>query len=192
MRPARTAPITGAVQERLESNVAGRILLSILIVVILAGVVVWNLPGSDLGRRSQYRLKPLVNAAGLDQTWAVFAPDPPRQELELEARIAYVDGTERIWRVPTGDPVVGAYRDYRWLKWAEWMTGGTQVQLMKPAALWIVREERRAGRQPVAVTLVRQVFDLPIGRGRATPQPTELYVYRVTDDDAGASGVAPR
>jgi hypothetical protein len=179
------------VQERLESSVAGRILLSILIVVLLVAVVVWNLPDSDLGRRSQFRLKPVVNAAGLDQTWAVFAPDPPRQEFELEARIAYVDGTERVWRVPTGNPVLGAYRDYRWLKWAEWMTGGTQVQLMKPAAVWIAREERLAGRRPVSVTLLRQVSDLPIGREKGPPRATELYVYRVGDDDAGAPDVAP-
>ncbi|MDQ4133915.1 MAG: hypothetical protein M3179_12095 [Actinomycetota bacterium] len=179
-------------QERLESSVVGRVLLSILIVVVLAGVISWNLPGeSDLGRRSQYRLKPVVNAVGLDQTWAVFAPDPPRQEFELEARIAYADGTERVWRVPTGNPIVGAYRDYRWLKWAEWVTGGAHVLLMKPAAAWIARQERLAGRQPVSVTLVRQVFDLPIGRGRTSPRPTDLYVYRVSDGDAGAPDVAP-
>lgn len=176
------------VQERLESSVRGRVLLSILIVVILAGVVAWNLPESELTRRSQYRLKPMMNASGLDQTWAVFAPDPPRQELRLEARIAYDDGTQRTWRVPTWDPVIGGYRDYRWLKWAEWMTSGSRPLLWEPAAAWIARQEQRAGRRPVSVTLVRQVFDLPLG-GSPVPAPAqELYVYPVhpePDPDAG-------
>lgn len=173
------------VQERLESSVLGRVLLSIVILAVLTGVVVWNLPESDLAQRSQYRLKPLVNAAGLDQTWAVFAPDPPRQEYELEARVAYADGTERTWRVPTGNAVLGAYRDYRWLKWAEWVTGGSDVRIWQPAAAWIAREEQRAGRRPVSVTLIRQVTELPIGQGRPLPRPTELYVYPVGDGRAG-------
>jgi hypothetical protein len=180
------------VQERLESSLAGRVLISIFIVVVLAGVIAWNLPAeSDLGRRSQYRLKPVVNAAGLDQTWAVFAPDPPRQEIELEARIAYADGTERTWRVPTGNALLGAYRDYRWLKWAEWMTSGSRVLLLKPAAAWIARQERLAGRRPVSVTLVRQVSDLPIGGGRTPARPTDLYVHPVNDGDGEAPRVTP-
>ncbi len=177
------------VQERLESSVGGRVLISVFILVLLAGVVAWNLPESELSRRSQYRLKPLMNASGLDQTWAVFAPDPPRQELRLEARVAYDNGTTRTWRVPTWDPVIGGYRDYRWLKWAEWMTSGSRALLWELGAAWIARQERRAGRRPVSLTLVRQVFDLPVGGGRALPRTEELYVYAVAAD---AGSGAPR
>ena len=166
-------------QERLEASIVGRVLISVLVVVVLAAVLVLNLPESELGRRGRYRLKPVINATGLDQTWAVFAPDPPRQELELEARIAYADGTESTWRVPTGNPVLGAYRDYRWLKWAEWMTSGGHLALWTPAAAYIARHEQAAGRNPVSVTLLRQVFDLPLGSGRAPPHAVELYVYPV-------------
>ncbi len=168
-------------QERLESSVGGRMLISLFIGVVLLVVVVWNLPASDLGRRAQYRVGGIVNAMGLDQTWAVFAPDPPRQELNLEARIVYDDGTERSWRVPTGDPVLSPYRDYRWLKWAEWMANGSDVSLWAPAAAWIAREEENAGRHPVSVSLVRQSYDLPIGKGRGEPRPLEFYTYPVGD-----------
>ncbi|HEX2192769.1 MAG TPA: hypothetical protein VHH09_06205 [Acidimicrobiales bacterium] len=178
-------------QERLESSVAGRVLISIFVLVVLTAVAAWNLPESDLGRRSRYRVKPMVYATGLDQTWAVFAPDPPRQEYRFEARIAYDDGTQRTWRVPTGDPLVGGYRDYRWLKWAEWITGGSRVHLWKPAAAWIARQERRAGRRPVSVTLVRRVFELPIGTSRVAAPPVELYVYPVTGADGDEPAGAP-
>ena len=176
-------------QERLESSVGGRVVISILVVVLFAAVVAWNLPESELGRQGRFRLKPVVNAAGLDQTWAVFAPDPPRQEVELEARIAYADGTERRWRVPTGDPLVGAYRDYRWLKWAEWMTSGATVVLWEPAAAWIAREELDAGRRPLSVTLIRQMYDVTLGTDRASPRPVEFYVYPVPNAAPDMAGV---
>ncbi len=176
------------VQERVESSVAGRVLISLFIVVILAAVVVWNLPESELSRQGRYRLTPVISATGLDQTWAVFAPDPPRQEFELEALIAYADGTARTWHVPTGDPVVGGYRDYRWLKWAEWITGGSHVVLWKPAAAWIARQEQLAGRRPVSVTLVRRVFDLPLGGDRVPARPVDLYTLPV----GGTSGTGDR
>lgn len=169
----------------------GRVLISMFVVLVFAGVVAWNLPESELSRKSQFRLRPFVNAAGLDQTWAVFAPDPPRQELVLSARIVYADGTERRWAVPTGDPVVGGYRDYRWLKWAEWMTSGATVTLLEPGAAWIARRERAAGRRPVSVTLVREVRDLPLGARRGPAQPVELYKYPVPYPPAGAGVPAP-
>lgn len=174
------------VQARLESSIVGRVLISTLIVVIVGGVGAWNLPESQLSQRAQLRVRPFINATGLDQTWSVFAPDPPRKELELEARIVYDDGTERTWRVPSRDPVLGAYGDYRWLKWAEWMTTGASVTMWGPAAAWIARSEQRAGRRPVSVSLVRQAYDLPIGEGRTAPQPFEFYTYPVPDPTAGS------
>lgn len=185
--PGGAGPYNGAVQERLEASVRGRVLISMLVALVLGAIIASNLPESDLRGKTEFRVRPFVNAAGLDQSWAVFAPDPPRQELELEARIVYDDGTERTWRVPTGDPVLGAYRDYRWLKWAEWMTSasGFNIVLWKPAAAWIARQEQRAGRRPVSVSLVRQVFDLPIGTGRVKSRSVEFYSYPVTDQPVG-------
>lgn len=170
-------------QQRLEASRTGRILLSLAVVVVVAGVAVWNLPpSSELARRAQPKLHGVVYAAGLDQSWAVFAPDPPRQELVLEARIVYDDGTQRTWEVPTGGPLIGAYWDYRWLKWAEWMSGGSDARLWQPAAAFIAREEQDAGRRPVSVTLVRQVYQLPLGGPKGEPSPVNFYTYAVPAD----------
>jgi len=169
------------VQQRLEASIAGRILLSVFIVAIVAGVVVWNLPPTELSGRAHPAVRPYINALGLDQNWAVFAPDPPREEWNLEARVVYTDGTERLWTVPTGDPLIGAYWDYRWLKWAEIMVAGTAGFLWLPAATWIAREEQSAGRQPVTVALMRRVTPLPLGGGRGPTTSTEFFVHHVAD-----------
>ena len=60
--------------------------------------------------------RPFVEATGLDQNWGVFAPNPRRQGIELEARIVFADGTRAVWTHPKGDPVIHAYRTVRWRK----------------------------------------------------------------------------
>lgn len=166
-------------QQRLESTRAGKVVLSIAILVVLGGVLTWNLPPSELARTTQPVFQRFMYAAGLDQTWAVFAPDPPQSEVNLQARILYDDGMERTWEVPTGGDVLGAYWDYRWLKWGEIVSAGSDARLWLPAAQWITRQEQEAGRRPVTVILVRHSVPLPIGTPRGEPTTVDFYVHPV-------------
>ncbi len=167
------------VQERLESSRIGRVLISVGILVVLGAVFTWNLPPSELAIRTQPAFQRVTLASGLDQNWSVFAPDPPKSELDFEARIVYGDSTQRIWKVPTGDPFLGAYWDYRWLKWGEIVTAGIDARLWLPAAQWIARQEQDAGRRPVSVTLMRHIKPRSLA-GPAAPQSTvDFYTYPV-------------
>ncbi len=177
-------PYNKTVQQRLESSRIGRVLLSIGILVVLGAVFTWNLPPSELARKTQPVFQRFFVASGLDQNWSVFAPDPPTVEQNLQARILYDDGTERTWEVPTGDPILGAYWDYRWLKWGEIISAGTNAQQWLPTAAWIARQETDAGRRPVSVTLVRHLTPRPIGSGGGTPTSVDFYIHMV-DDGAG-------
>ena len=164
-------------QERLESSAAGRLLISVFLLVTVLALVFWNLPPSELKRQGLRPLAPYVRATGLDQNWGVFAPDPRRQTVELLANIQYADGTRRRWRPPTGNALFGAYWDYRWRKWMEWTINDQHTQLWDPAAQFILREERKAGRPAVQVQLVRRTADLsaPGYRPRQLPWRTETY-----------------
>jgi len=166
-------------QQRLESSRVGRVVISVGIVVILAGVLSWNLPPSELARRTQPPLQRVMFGTGLDQNWSVFAPDPPRAEVNFRARIAYDDGTERMWEVPRGGAVLGQYWDYRWLKWGEILSAGIDARLWLPAAQWIARQETGAGRRPVSVTLLRHIAPTSIGGPDVPPTSTDFYVYNV-------------
>lgn len=111
-RTATRVPRT--IQERIEAAPGGRILLSIFAVVVVAAVLISNLPASysgDLAKRRAGRA--LVNAQ-LYQGWNMFAPDPPTFNVRLVAVVRYTDGTRTTWSPPVYDRITGGYRDFRW------------------------------------------------------------------------------
>ena len=174
-------------QERLESTGVGQVLISAFLLLTVASLVFWNMPQSELKKEALTPLRPFVNATGLDQNWGVFAP-PPRQSVVLEARIAYEDGTPRSWFLPRGGPLVDAYWDYRWRKYAEWARNDNRRYLWEPTAAWIARHERAQGRRPVTVVLSRKVTELrPPGAGpsRERPRTFDYFVYPVAPAGEG-------
>lgn len=185
MAPWAVQPYNRTVQ-RFESTRVGRAIISIGILVTLGGVLTWNLPSSELARRTQPVFQRFMLSAGLDQNWSVFAPDPPQSDVRFEARIVYDDGTERTWQVPTGGALLGAYWDYRWLKWGEFISAGVDARLWLPAAQWIARQEQAAGRRPVSVTLFRHIVPLLIG-GLGEPTSEDFYVHEVSASEGPAA-----
>lgn len=185
----RRAPLT--LQERIERSEVGRGVLSTFLVVTLAAIVVINLPASPLRHSLLRPAQPYLNALALDQAWALFAPDPRRAVIDLDAIVRYEDGSTADWHFPRDGALIGTYRDYRWRKWAENaiadQNGGA---LWKPAALWAAAREQRAGHRVVSVTLLRHVAPLtpPGTLPRALPWQTQsMYVLRFVGNP-GAGG----
>ncbi|MEA2299391.1 MAG: hypothetical protein QOF77_2327 [Solirubrobacteraceae bacterium] len=147
-------------QERTESSEFGRGLISMFLIVTLGFIAATNLPSSPLRDKLMRSGQPYLNALGLDQSWAIFAPDPRRAVIDLRAVVRYDDGSTRTWRIPHDDPVIGTFRDYRWRKWLENVIADANPQLWRPAALWVAGQETRPGRRAVQVTLVRRVAPL--------------------------------
>jgi hypothetical protein len=175
-----------------ESSRGGRRLISALLIVLLLGILVNNLPRqSHLQERLSNLTEPYMNALGLDQYWGVFAPDPRRHSIEFEARIEYRDGSSEIWRPPDRDPVIGAYWDYRWRKYAEnAVLDQSNLTLWDPTAAWIAREHRE--RDPVRVLLFRRIAKLtPPGKDADEPPRTRtlrFLTFKVTPDVLGEDG----
>lgn len=149
------------VQPRIEASGLGRAVISLFVIVTLVAIVGINLPGSALRSDLMRPGQPYLNALGLDQDWALFAPDPRRTAIGLDAVVRYEDGTTATWTIPNDDPVIGAYRDYRWRKWMENVIMPTSQSLWRGAALWAAREEARSDRREFDVTLVRREANLP-------------------------------
>jgi hypothetical protein len=142
-------------QSRVESSRIGRAAISGFVVLTLVAIAAINLPSSALRADLLVAGQPYLNAIGLDQGWALFAPDPRREVIGLKAVVRYEDGTSATWTIPNDDPVVGTYRDYRWRKWMENVIMDENRGLWRPAALWAAREEARPDRREFDVTLVR-------------------------------------
>jgi hypothetical protein len=172
-------------QERFESTPAGRVVISIFVVVTLAFVVATSLPRSSLRHRVLVPGQPYLNALGLDQRWNVFAPEPRKQVIDLVSRVTFSDGSQTEWRLPRRAALVGAYSDYRWRKWLENAIADAHRELWRPQALWIARNASSHGRQPVRVALVRRFYDLfPPGTG-PDRGPWKEFTYYTLDLPAG-------
>lgn len=172
-----------SIQERLESSPGGRTILSVVLVFTLIAIVVTNLPDSYVKRRASEITQPYLNATGFDQNWGVFAPDPRRDVIELEGRLVYPDGTQQIWHHPHGSALIGAYRDHRWLKFAENAIADVhEGDLWRPTALYVLRQAR-SGPAPIRIELIRRFYTLnPPGKGpeHGSTQEVRYYELRVT------------
>jgi hypothetical protein len=147
-------------QERAEASEFGRGLISAFVLVTVGLVVATNLPSSPLRDRLMGPGQPYLNALGLDQSWAIFAPEPRKAAIDLRAVVRYDDGSTAAWRIPDDDPVIGTFRDYRWRKWLENVIADANQQLWRPAAIWVAAHEARPGRRAVQVTLIRRFATL--------------------------------
>jgi hypothetical protein len=163
-------------QERLEGTPRGRILISVVIVVLLGSVLIINMPDSITKRALVHAAVPVANVLGLDQGWAVYAPSPRRVSTYLEARVLDRDGTTRSYPVPL-PAGLAEYWDYRWQRYADTLLNGPDNRdRWAPYARWVADEDRDAGHSPALVTLVNisavsQPPDAPDPRSPWTEHP---------------------
>jgi hypothetical protein len=164
--------------ERFEASQAGRALLSVILVAVVAGIVVVNMPASKLRSTAGDVTEPMINALGLNQNWNVFAPEPRRQSIGLEARVTFVDGTHASWEPYEGGDLVASYRDYRWGKYMENVRQDRNRALWPGLAAWVARHaEEDRGKKVARVTLIRRWRDvLPPGAKRSEGRP-RLYLF---------------
>jgi hypothetical protein len=164
-------------QARAEASDFGRGIISAFLLVTVGLILAANLPASPLRAKLLGPGQAYLNAHGLDQSWAIFAPEPRQAAIDLRAVVRYDDGSTRTWRIPNDDPIVGTYRDYRWRKWLENVIADANPQLWRPAAIWIAAHEARPGRRAVQVTLTRRSATLePPGQSPSRlPWQEKLY-----------------
>jgi hypothetical protein len=171
-------------RERFERSRVGRALISVFVVATLVTVVTANLPPSHLQDVLVKADHPYLYGLALDQDWGVFAPDPRQETVDLFARVTFADGSQAVWQVPRRNAVVGAYIDYRWLKWAEWAVEPSYGELWRPAAIYAARQAASRGHVPVKVELV--------DRSHVISQPgVEAPPVRVTDNVFFSTRITP-
>lgn len=128
------------------------------------------------------RVRPAALALGVEQNWGVFAPAPRDYGLRLQVVVRWSDGHRDVWKAPAGGPLVSAYRDYRWRKWAEQASAQSGRALWRPAVLYVARRlPARRGAVPVSARLVCFTLELPApgSSRRFAWQGIELYRARL-------------
>lgn len=168
---------------RFERSRAGQTIITYVLLLLLAAMVVQNLPSSVVHRDLQ-PLDDRLNDIGFNQDWTVFSPDPRAESIRVTATLFYPDGTRTVWRVPHKGVFLGAYRDYRWQKWQERVRSDDFARLWEPTARWLVETKRRNGQRPSKVVFTRATKAVaplyPNGPPvTATPTPAPKWVERV-------------
>ena len=136
----------------------GRLGVALVVAVMSFWIVAPNMPSSAVRDELAPLWKPATEA-GLVQDWAVFSPNPRSQSIDVRARLEFDDGSIDFWDVPEFDPVIGAFRQYRWHKWQERLRLDSREKYWQPTAEWIADQNLRDGVRPVRVTLIRRWID---------------------------------
>src|SRR5205085_1208998 len=77
------------------------------------------------------------------------------------ATVTYADGTTADWQLHKRNPVLGAYVDYRWRKWQEFVVSpGFETSLGHPFAVFVARRLATPTKRPVKVALTNNFYDL--------------------------------
>jgi hypothetical protein len=162
---------------RLESTVAGRVLVNAVLVATLLSIVVVNLPASQLKQDLGRLTTPYVQATGLDQNWAVFSA-PRTLSAYVYGVVEFADGSTTTVGIDTRSGL-GSYVDYRWQKYEEVIRPDDGAAFWPAYARYLARQASDDGREPVQVSLVRRWSDSnPPGPGPARG-PWQQHTYYV-------------
>jgi hypothetical protein len=163
------------VGERFEASVAGRVVLTVLMAVLAVAVLAWNMPAGKPRDAVRPAAAHVLYPIGLDQDWALFAPDPRTFSVGVYARITYADGRQRVRVPPHNGHLLAPYRTYRWQKYVERLRADDYSSLWEPTARWIARD---AGPGVTKVVLVRTFREAVVpGTGKKRVAPGEFAFY---------------
>ena len=140
---------------RLVASTPGRLVVALVLVIVGWWIVMPNMPASAVRNKLDVTWQP-ADQLGLLQDWGVFSPNPRDISLDVRARVEYDDGTVEFWDIPDFDPLIGAYREYRWNKWQERVRLDVRSDLWPSTAAWIAEQHRRNGELPARVVLIRR------------------------------------
>ena len=161
--------------ERFERSAFGQVVLSAAMLVVMVSVVLWNLPAGKPHDSVRPLVGPLVQAVGLEQDWALFAPDPRSFGVGVYATVTHRDGRTQRWEPPHNGLLLTPYRTYRWQKYVERLRADDYAGLWEPTARWIAKQ---AGNDVVKVVLTRTFRDVATpGDGKARPATARYDFY---------------
>lgn len=135
-------------------------LVSVLLFGFLAATAVWNLDDSPVRDAVSDEFSYGVDLLHLNQSWALFSPNPTRITSEVYAEIEFVDGSSTRFDFPDGEPLFGAFREYRWRKFERRVRNDDYRWLRSDVADWIAVQFD----QPVALVVI-------LHRSSRTPEP---------------------
>jgi hypothetical protein len=162
-------------ETRKTSSRLREVAISVLIVGILATAILSAVPGSMIKGAVAPVLYPVARFTGLDQSWGMFAPNPPKTNSAIEVHVVMSNGADRVWN-PFDDP---SLRKMQWRKFKEDVINSPEYR--PGLALWAVRQMTKdTDEKAVRVVIIAQSETLPFpGRGDSKTTKKLLLDQRV-------------
>jgi hypothetical protein len=152
---------------------ARRLAISAFVVFHLSALIVWTNPPCALKERFAAPFRPYMLPLGLWQWWAIFAPEPVKENTVLEAEIIDAKGLRHIHEfTKIGDlPWWAKMPRYRNPKFTNNMTNPEYAVLREFAARHAVRRSGLGAEAfPVSVSLYTKAWPTPpVGTATADP-----------------------
>jgi hypothetical protein len=161
-----------------ERSVLGRVMLSLLMVVTIGSLVLWNLPKGRPRAEARTVVAPLLVPVGLDQDWSVFAPSPRAFTVGFLAKVTYEDGSTKTWEPPEIGKVIAPLRTYRWQKYDERIRADDYATYWYDAARFIAKD---AGPGVTHVELLRRFQPVVIPGSGEKRKPLETFSFYTWD-----------
>jgi len=152
---------------RLERSPYVQGVLTVLVAGVMILVLLWNIPPGRPRDELRPTVGPVIHALGLEQDWALFAPNPRSFSVGVYATVTFRDGRSETWVPPHNGLLVAPYRTYRWQKYVERVRADDYQGLWEPTARWVARQ---AGGDVVRVVLTRTFQEAKVP-GATGPRP---------------------
>ena len=134
-------------------------MISGFILTALAIAVVWSMPDSAVKKTVAPVLAPIAATTGLEQSWKMFSPNPPRRVTDVVVIVALSTGEKRVWQFEPDRSVVNSFHWDRWRKMKEQLMNEKSIR--RDFASWVVREITEPNERPVRVSIVQFSKSLP-------------------------------
>ena len=165
---------------RLEQSAAGQLLLTAFMLTLIGSVLLWNLPPGRPRDAARPVVGPLVQAIGLEQDWALFAPEPRAFSVGVFATVTHAGGRTETWTPPQGGLLLTPYRTYRWQKYVERLRADDYAGLWEPTARWVARQAGDDVTQVVLTRTFRDVAEPGSGQPRPAGGSFDFYTLDLT------------
>lgn len=163
-------------------------LISIFIVWQLIMVVMWLLPSSALQRGMLRVLQHYMWATACWQNWQMFAPNPASDDVYMEAKITYHDGSTHLWVFPRmiKQGFLQRYEDERFRKMIENAHQDSQREIWPYVARFAaIANNPEPKTDPVVhVELVRVWQNIP--PNPLPPTPYHSFTFYIADYPPGS------
>ncbi len=153
---------------------ARRLIASAFVLFHLSAICIWTTPGCYIKEHVQDYYRYYVLPTGMWQWWAIFAPDPIRNTIVLDAEIVDVKGMRHIFEFPrlADLPWWQKIARYRQPKFTGNMSAPEYYGSRKFTARYAVRQMGMPAEAfPVWVSLYYKVKDTPAPGATAVSDP---------------------